>query len=208
MRLILPLLFCVALAGAATAQTLRNDSGGAVNLRGGPGTLFPVLGTLGPGVAVERGRCDLEGRWCLVSTDGAFGWVNTAYLAARSPTAPVPEVIVTPLPSTGAAPFEPPADLPREIVSAVLGLGGGTVTGARPPTILSTTAPMWNVTTGEVNLRSGPGTGNPVVGRLRPGEGGRIDVCSPDEQWCRIGAPDGRQGWVKATLIGERRMAP
>jgi SH3-like domain-containing protein len=78
--------------------------------------------------------------------------------------------------------------------------------GARLPRLLSLTEPMRNVTDGVVNLRAGPGTDHAVAGTLDPGEGGPIRLCDAAERWCLIEGPRGL-GWVKMTLVGERRLS-
>lgn len=208
-RLVIPFLVAV-LAAPAAAQSLRIEGALPVTLRAGPGLDYPATGELYPGERAERGPCDEVGRWCVVSTDAAWGWLDTGVpVPAAPPVAPLqglrppPVVLVSPL-----APARPgPASLAPEIVAAVPPAPGLLpVPGARPPRLLSTTEPMRNVTEGLVNLRAGPGTDAAIVGRLAPGEGGRIDVCDATERWCRIAPAYGPVGWVSSTLIGLRRM--
>ncbi|WGH77641.1 SH3 domain-containing protein [Jannaschia ovalis] len=210
---ILALLAC-ALAAPAAAEPIRNDSGAAVEMRAGPGPAFPRIGRVAPGEVLDLGRCDLQGRWCLVSTDLRYGWVDTDIMTARLavPPDPVPDVTVTPLPDRPAAPrVEPIAPRVEPIAPRLPDLGGRIglppIAGARPPLLLSTTAPMRNVTPGVVNLRAGPGTDYDVVGRLDPGAAVLIEVCIPSEQWCRVAASGGGTGWVKTTLIGLERLS-
>lgn len=240
--ILLALLLAASAPAPASAQSLR--AAGSVLLRSGPGLEYPATGALQPGERVERGPCDEQGRWCIVSTDALYGWVDTgggqgvyrgelgdgrgigdgrgngngngrgrpdvgprpgprgvgvARGRPAAPLAPPPPVATMPLPRTRYVP------LPPRILAAVPP-PDRTPPGARPPLLLSTTVPVRNVTDGLVNLRAGPGTDAPVVGLLRPGEGGRIDLCDAVERWCRI-APQGMPpGWVRTTLIGLRRM--
>lgn len=247
----------ILLIGApAAAQSLRIESAVPVTLRAGPGGSYPVVGELFPGEQAERGPCDEVGRWCVVSTDRTWGWLDTGVAAAAprplAPPAerqfgdrgagvrrlppglarrfgedgagtramppglarglvPPPAVTVTPLPPQGGR----GRPLPSEIITAVPRApiavpvappAPVVVPGARPPLLLSTTVPIRNVTDGYVNLRAGPGTHSAIVGRLAPGEGGRIDLCDAPERWCRI-APEGQpQGWVLMRLVGLRRL--
>ncbi|MGC1261016.1 MAG: SH3 domain-containing protein, partial [Jannaschia helgolandensis] len=64
----------------AVAEPMRNANTYPVNMRGGPGVGFAVLDQLDPGEVAERGRCDLRGLWCLMSTDQKVGWINTSIL--------------------------------------------------------------------------------------------------------------------------------
>lgn len=205
---------------AAQADPLRNTSQFGVDMRAGPGFQFPLIHVLDPGEVADRGRCDLDGTWCLLTAGAKIGWVDTRGLApprsTLSQTRPLdpvrtPEVQATPLDgvSQGARP------LPGAIVEAVRGAGGAAQAsrvvapaspGARAPFLLSTDRPFVNVTDGLVNLRAGPGTANPILGELRPGEGGLIDICDVTERWCRINVAGGPVAWVKMTLVGVRRI--
>ncbi len=68
----------------AVAEPMRNANTYPVNMRGGPGVGFAVLDQLDPGEVAERGRCDLRGLWCLMSTDRKVGWINTSILRRHS----------------------------------------------------------------------------------------------------------------------------
>jgi uncharacterized protein YraI len=61
-----------------------------VNVRGGPGPIFPVVATLGYGTRVEKGLCIGGGsaRWCEIETmDGkTTGWVAGRYLVEGATT--------------------------------------------------------------------------------------------------------------------------
>lgn len=201
--IILVALFC---AQPGVAQTIRNANAYPVFLREGPGLFYPETDRLDPGEVADLGHCDERGLWCIVSTNAKWGWINVSVLGARGGTAaapldpmdvapqPVPmyPVFVDPLPD---APDRASPEAPR-------------VADGVPPLIFSVTEPFGNVTAGLVNMRAGPGTENAVVGRLRPGEGGRIDVCNPAQDWCRIAAPGVGPAWVKMTLMGAPRPRP
>lgn len=208
-------------AFAAQADPLRNTSRFGVDMRAGPGFQFPLIHVLDPGEVADRGRCDLDGTWCLLTAGAKVGWVDTRGLlppraqpSQAVPLAPIrtPEVLASPL-ADGPRPARP---LPPAIVEAVRGAGAAdpvraplapTLPGARVPLLLSTDAPFYNVTEGPVNLRAGPGTDTEILGVLRPGQGGPIDLCDATERWCRITVDGGPVAWVKMTLVGLRRIA-
>ncbi|PWJ12467.1 SH3 domain-containing protein [Jannaschia seohaensis] len=199
LRLLLCLFF---FALPVAAQPVWNLGRVVAPLRSGPNDLAPVVGSLAPGAVAQITRCDVTGRWCLVSTDREVGWIDrdAAALHDGSPAAAVP-----PPPSISVTPLsEVPPPLPSAILDAVPEAELEQVPGARLPPILSLTAPMRNVTEGVVNLRAGPGTDRPIIGRLQPGEGGPIETCNPTGQWCLLRTPVGR-GWVEMTLVGARR---
>jgi uncharacterized protein YgiM (DUF1202 family) len=79
--------------GAATTE---------LNVRGGPGTGYPLLGWLESGQSVEiTGVCPDGGWWQIrfSAAEGERGWVSAAYMTARN-TENVPVVTPPPLPPT------------------------------------------------------------------------------------------------------------
>ncbi|CTQ49622.1 SH3 domain-containing protein [Jannaschia donghaensis] len=220
MRL-LPILLTLAvtlMVLPAVADPLRNTSQFGVDMRAGPGLQFPLIHVLDPGEVADRGRCDLDGKWCLLTARNKIGWVDTFGLAPPRATGasdlsrsdPITPLRTAPIESTtldgGPVGTRP---LPGAITDAVRGMIGGVPPappGARVPFMFATNAPFYNVTAGPVNLRAGPGTENPVVGLLDPGQGGVIDVCDAAQRWCRISVQGGPVAWVKMTLVGLRRI--
>jgi hypothetical protein len=110
------LVFLPAAASAAPAVATAS-----VNVRGGPSTSFPVIGTLRPGETVDVGGCRTG--WCYLTDED--GYVSSAYLRRGS---------------SGGATFEPNFNLsfnfPQGSIS--LGTGGvsigvGPVNPGRPP---------------------------------------------------------------------------
>jgi len=63
-----------------------------------------------------------------------------------------------------------------------------------------------HVTAYRLNVRSGPGIGNPVITRLR--EGRPVAPVGRDisTTWLQISLPDGKQGWVSARYISSSFM--
>ncbi len=222
------MILCVlALLGLGTLQAqadpLRNAGQFGIDMRAGPGLDYALIHVLDPGEVADRGRCDLDGQWCLMTTRTKIGWVDTFRLA-RPGADTTPAEGVRPLRDSAivSTPLDGPSRaLPGSILDAVNGardappLSGAVppvhmppihVPGARAPRLLSTSEAFRNVTDGQVNLRAGPGTQNAIVGRLSPGEGGRLDVCDASEQWCRIDAPGIGPAWVMMTFMGLRRI--
>lgn len=210
-------------APLAQAEPLRNAGRFGVGMRAGPGLDYPLIHVLDPGEVADRGGCNLTGRWCLMTARAKVGWVDI-FALSQPEAAPERAEAVRPLRDgpIGSLPLDGLSrPLPRAILDAVEGARDRPpgamalpsisvhpipVPGARTPRLLSTFEPIRNVTGREVNLRAGPGTQNVVVGRLRPGEGGRVDVCDASEQWCRIDAPGIGPAWVRMTFMGLRRL--
>jgi uncharacterized protein YraI len=76
-----------ALAVPATAET-------DLNVRSGPGTQYPVIGSIAGGETVDVGSC--TGSWCQVSFGGGTGFASHRYLAMGGAVAPGPAVAVSP----------------------------------------------------------------------------------------------------------------
>ncbi len=58
-----------------------------------------------------------------------------------------------------------------------------------------------------LNVRSGPGTGYYVVGKLYPGQVVAVTGASDNYQWWRIRTPNGRTAWVSASALYSRPVA-
>lgn len=66
------------------------------------------------------------------------------------------------------------------------------------------TAELWYVTGTRVNLRSGPGTGNAVVGQMVLGDA--AEVLDDQNGWYQVRAEDGRvTGWIFGEFLTDSR---
>ena len=79
-------------AGAASAAPATAETD--LNVRSGPGTQYPVIGSIQEGEAVDVRRC--AGSWCRVSFSGGTGFANRSYLAMGGVVAPRRSVVVSP----------------------------------------------------------------------------------------------------------------
>jgi uncharacterized protein YraI len=79
-------------AGAAAAMPATAQT--ELNVRSGPGTQYPVVGSIAAGEAVDAGSC--TGSWCQVSFSGGSGYANRGYLALAGAVAPGVGVAVAP----------------------------------------------------------------------------------------------------------------
>lgn len=163
--------------------SLRAD---AVNLRGGPGTRYPIQWVYRRRdlpVRIER-EFDV---WRLVEdSDGVKGWVHQATLVGtRSFVIPAPAAGSAAAQVEGAeAGVEPPvggADVKP-------GAGGARVVGRL--NALSVGLPP-----GAQALRSAPQSDAPLVAVLKPGIVGRIRACPAGSGWCRVSVRD-YSGWL------------
>lgn len=76
-------------AALAVPATAQND----LNVRSGPGTQYPVVGSIQAGETVDAGGC--TGSWCRVSFRGGSGYASRNYLAMGG-GAPGPAVAAAP----------------------------------------------------------------------------------------------------------------
>src|ERR1044072_7502039 len=76
-------------AALAVPATAQND----LNVRSGPGTQYPVVGSIQGGETVDVGGC--TGSWCQVSFSGGSGYASRSYLAMGG-GAPGPAVAAAP----------------------------------------------------------------------------------------------------------------
>ena len=66
----------------------------------------------------------------------------------------------------------------------------------------------WVSGRGTVNVRSGPGTDSPVVGRLGGGEEVSVTGHAEGTEWVRVALADGGAGFVYSPLLGNTKPAP
>jgi len=67
---------------------------------------------------------------------------------------------------------------------------------------LSPDIPYYNNTVGRVNVRVGPGIQFTKIGFIAPGEGGYIEGCNKNFEWCQISYnDDGDFGWVQMQYV-------
>jgi uncharacterized protein YraI len=110
---------------------------------------------------------------------------------ATAPQPPLLPLAITPTPEPTAAPVDAtPADIPAEETEppapSADGLLPGVITGTQ-----------------NINVRTGPGTGFPVVSSVGPGQA--VAVISQDAAWTNIRLPDGVEGWIASQFV---RLVP
>ncbi len=93
-------------ATQGVAGQVRTDS---VNLRQGPGTGYPVLGTLYPGDGFTALATDPTHGWLLVQAAGQQGWLSVGLVALGEGAAGLP--VQVPAGATPAAPTQAPISL-------------------------------------------------------------------------------------------------
>jgi uncharacterized protein YraI len=153
----------------------------ALNVRQGPGTTFPVAGKLTQGDAITiEGRNEAGDWWyiCCVAPGGDRGWVSAS--------------LVTPT-------FAPEQAAALPIVTGAP--AGGTAAGSAPPAPAG--AKPGTVAGVNLNVRSGPSTDDPVLGKLRGSDTVAVLGRNENGDWlyvCCVGSP-AVNGWASAQFI-------
>lgn len=164
-----------------------------INLRGGPGETFPVLGVVPGGAVGEITGKSEDGAWWqvrvpnTVAADG-FAWLPAAFFFASNAenvpvaSAPTTSTVSTPAPTSAVVATSPPST------------GGGSSGTVRIGT-----------TTDTLNLRAGPGNQYDSYGVLSAGTQGVIIDQNSTATWYAFQvpksvAPDGK-GWVSAAYV-------
>lgn len=98
------LLATAAIAAADTLATATTD----LNVRSGPGSQYPVIGTVDAGDTTMIKGCIQQSKWCAVDTKGKNGYVYSDYLTADLGGS---RVIVTKRPANSDIVYiDPPAE--------------------------------------------------------------------------------------------------
>ena len=111
---------------------------------------------------------------------------------AKEATLPSQAVVVTPSPSPSAA--LAPANTATPTPTP-------TPTPTNTPTATATSRPEVVVQVSTLNVRTGPSTLYPVVGRVHKGQTFAINGKNPNETWWQIWLENGALGWVYKKLV-------
>jgi uncharacterized protein YraI len=173
-----------------------------LNMRHGPGSEYAIVVMVPRGAALTLlAQDDLpnNGIWVLAQTgSGTQGWVMSDFLTIRAglditalPVQPAPESLGTSpdaVPVEGGDPNAAPAD--ETEAPAADAPADGFPEGTGVPAI----------TTTEVNLRAGPGTGYQLFVTLAPSTNILAKGRTADNTWIFINA-NGQDGWVYVSYI-------
>lgn len=85
-KLTVGVLLTCSLLASAPALAFPAYSTSRLNLRGGPGEEFPVVGIMEKNVTVEVTGCLADWSWCVVNVSGVPGWVSAKYVVVNVQT--------------------------------------------------------------------------------------------------------------------------
>lgn len=114
--------------------------------------------------------------------------------AAAAPSATMMPPTATSAPTATTAPTATPPPVATATPTA-------TPLPTDTPSPSPTPAPAASVTGDNINLRSGPGTVYPVVGKAAKGESLPVVARNQDGSWLEVETKDGKHGWVSAKLV-------
>jgi len=154
------------------ARALINE--GMLNVRSGPGMVYPVVVAIGNGNYVQLLGRDANSTWVKVLTHtGHQGWLNSVYTTMSVPLAGLPVIAAPPIPATPIEPAQPVHPIEPSGATAV-------------------------VTTGMLNVRSGPSLAYSVISYLPYGQSVGILGRAANSAWIKVHTPAGATGWINS----------
>ncbi len=171
-----------------------------------------AIQTLNPGANLVVTSRSTDSQWLYVQTDdGATGWAATnTLIAANVAGLPAQSISIAPVTPTAAPTVAPTATtiapIKAPVATTVAKAQTATIPATPPsiPVVATTGRTVQVATTGTaLNVRGGPGTNYPVVGRAQPGE--ILVVLGRNEaaDWVQIQTQATAYGfgWVAARLV-------
>lgn len=76
-------LFATALLAATSAEAANAIVTANLNVRAGPGTNYPVLGTIPNGAPIDVIQCASNYNWCDIAWAGRRAWASSNYIAFK-----------------------------------------------------------------------------------------------------------------------------
>ncbi len=160
---------------------------GAAHVRSGPGPQYTSLGMLSGGAQGQIIGRNADWSWWLVVTPLGTGWVYAPLVVVRGDSVGVP--------------FVEPGTAATASAGGLLDGQGGFEAGAVPSAPVAEVAlPVAVVTTGALNIRSGPNAVFTSLGSVQTGATLTIIGQSPDKGWWLVESPFGN-GWISKAYV-------
>ncbi len=155
-----------------------------LNVRSGPGSSYSVLTTVPKGRLITLIGRTSNNAYANVLADGIEGWVTTLYIRASVP--------ISSLPVTWVQPTAVPGVVPTATLTPVAGASSTAVP----------VGPTAVITTGQLNVRAGPGPGYAIVATVSQGETVDLVGRTSDLAWVKIEIPGTEiTGWISSRYI-------
>jgi uncharacterized protein YraI len=124
-----------------------------------------------------------------------------ATLTASAPTT-APQATATPVPPTIPPPSPTVAPSPTTVPPSLTPTAPPPTSTPTPPPSPTATpeGPLVIVQSANLNVRAGPGTGHAVVATAKQSNRLPVTGRNTDGSWLEVALPDGRSGWIAASL--------
>ncbi len=167
-------------AAAPRPKTYAYINEGMLNIRSGPGVEFPAIATIGYNSYVQVLGRDARTSWVKVLTQtGHEGWLNSIYTTMSVKLENLPIVSAAPSPTKTAQPAP-------------------TVQPMEPKPLSNITAV---ISTGMLNMRSGPSTAHDVIRHLPHNQiVSVLGRASRFNAWVKVRTNSGSIGWINASF--------
>ncbi len=176
---------------ATPLNAVVSSSGKSLNIRGGPGASFGIVGSLANGTQIQVLGQDTSGDWLqiqLASSKGA-GWVFAPAVTLSDNPQPL---TVASAPPVATANFSKTVSAPAPTV--------GQFTAAVAP-VADTSKPLAITQPANMNVRSGPGTNYNIVTSLSAGTTLEVLALNQTGDWYQVNVPGlSNPAWVFANL--------
>lgn len=213
---------------AASKKVYVSSTGkGTLNMRGGPGYEYTVVGYVSHNAKVKT--YEEDGDWTLIKKGKLYGWIKTIYIdgttkalgngfkaidyntpvyAKADESSSVKGNITT---ADTVKVYYTENDMASVVVTDS-NLSGwipidaiGETVKVVPDTPPSYSDSVYRTTASTLNLRGGPGTGYAVIGKLKKGTG--CTILDSEGNWRKIKTFGGLVGWVSANYLTKQATA-
>ena len=225
--LLIAIVPTTAFAASSRRVYISSTGKGTLNMRGGPGYDYTVVGYVSHNKKVKI--YEEEDDWTLIRNGSKYGWIKTMYIdgttkelgngykailqasnvyAKADEGSAVKGSITT---SDTVKVYYTENDMASVVVTdsglsgwIPISCIGGTVT-LKPDTPPASSSTVYRTTASVLNLRAGAGTNYAVIGKLKKGTG--CTILSSKGNWRRVKTFGGQVGWVSANYLTKQATA-
>lgn len=159
---------------------------GNLNIRSAPSSDASVITVVSQGTTLTLTGRTADSAWAQVVTpNGQLGWANASFLQISTAisTLPIIDTNATATPTSTISPTATPT------------------AGATAVPTTSASSSTATVSSGNLNVRSGPGVSFSVITTLSHGTAVTLIGRNVDSSWAKVRLANGTEGWVNASLI-------
>ena len=225
--LLIAIVPTTAFAASSRRVYISSTGKGTLNMRGGPGYDYTVVGYVSHNKKVKI--YEEEDDWTLIRNGSKYGWIKTMYIdgttkelgngykailqasnvyAKADEGSAVKGSITT---SDTVKVYYTENDMASVVVTdsglsgwIPIDVIGGTVK-LEPDTPPSSSSTVYRTTASTLNLRAGAGTNYAVIGKLKKGTG--CTILATKGNWRRVKTFGGQVGWVSANYLTKQATA-